>query len=170
LSFWKKLTQFKHDDIDNGDLFEAIIEITGKQDVKEAKFITGLAGLMGRIAYADSQIKPEEADGIIKVLIDYEVLNQKDAKELVKVMQDNISELLNVQDYLYTRFINETATLEQKINLLKSMFEIAVKDDVICVAEEKVLHQTAEALIIPRDEFIKIKRKNSSHLETLKNN
>ncbi len=105
------------------------------------------------------------------MLADHEVNAEEEAK--VKSFLRNISELEDDIDALYaearvgveeandlyqfTKVINESATLAQKMDLLKGLWHVAFADNEIDAYEDHRIRRISELLLMPHSEFIQAK-------------
>ncbi|MBD5772091.1 tellurite resistance TerB family protein [Marinomonas colpomeniae] len=105
------------------------------------------------------------------MLADHEVNEQEEAQ--VKSFLREVSELgddidilyqearTGVEDandlYQFTKVVNETATLEQKMLLLKALWRVALADNNIDAHEDHRIRRISELLFMPHSEFIQAK-------------
>jgi uncharacterized tellurite resistance protein B-like protein len=105
------------------------------------------------------------------MLADHEVNEQEEAQ--VKSFLREVSELGDDIDILYqeartgvehandlyqfTKVVNETATLEQKMLLLKALWRVALADNNIDAHEDHRIRRISELLFMPHSEFIQAK-------------
>ena len=96
------------------------------------------------VANADNDIDSREEDLIlskIKESIDTNVLTEK---EIFNVIQEESEK--RVSFYEIIKDINENLGKEQKIDVLKMLWQIAYADKVLDVDEEKIIRRSAEML------------------------
>ena len=96
------------------------------------------------VANADNDIDSREEDLIlskIKESIDTNVLTEK---EIFSVIQEESEK--RVSFYEIIKDINENLGKEQKIDVLKMLWQIAYADEVLDVDEEKIIRRSAEML------------------------
>ncbi len=96
------------------------------------------------VANADNDIDSREKDLIlskIKESIDTNVLTEK---EIFNVIQEESEK--RVSFYEIIKDINENLGKEQKIDVLKMLWQIAYADKVLDVDEEKIIRRSAEML------------------------
>jgi len=96
------------------------------------------------VANADNDIDSREEDLIlskIKESIDVDVLTEK---EIFNVIQEESEK--RVSFYEIIKDINENLGKEQKIDVLKMLWQIAYADEVLDVDEEKIIRRSAEML------------------------
>ena len=107
------------------------------------------------VANADNDIDSREEDLIlskIKESIDVDVLTEK---EIFNVIQEESEK--RVSFYEIIKDINENLGKEQKIDVLKMLWQIAYADEVLDVDEEKIIRRSAEMLGIKPSIVLKTK-------------
>lgn len=153
---------------DFGRLFDRIGELTVGYNESELKEVTATAGILGRVAYADTQITDDELKQIKTILQNESRLSSEVVNVVSSLIQDQKIELLTLEEHFYTRLANEVMTKEKKVALLKSMFKIAAADGTICLEEEKIIYITATSLKISKQELIELKRSFKEYLSVFK--
>ena len=129
-----------------------------KKEVKEEKpknlKLIALC-LAFEVANADNDIDDREMDLIlekIKNTIDISVLNEKEIYNVIKEESDK-----RVSFYDIIHDINTNLDKEEKIKILKLLWEIAYADEVLDVDEEKIIRRSAEMLGINPSIVLKTK-------------
>ena len=96
------------------------------------------------VANADNDIDSREKDLIlekIKNTIDVSILSEKEIYNVIKEESDK-----RVSFYDIIHDININLDKEEKINILRLLWEIAYADDLLDVNEEKIIRRSAEML------------------------
>ena len=129
-----------------------------KKEVKEEKpknlKLIALC-LAFEVANADNDIDNREMDLIlekIKNTIDISVLNEKEIYNVIKEESDK-----RVSFYDIIHDINTNLDKEEKIKILRLLWEIAYADEVLDVDEEKIIRRSAEMLGIKPSIVLKTK-------------
>ena len=129
-----------------------------KKEVKEEKpknlKLIALC-LAFEVANADNDIDDREMDLIlekIKNTIDISVLNEKEIYDVIKEESDK-----RVSFYDIIHDINTNLDKEEKIKILRLLWEIAYADEVLDVDEEKIIRRSAEMLGINPSIVLKTK-------------
>ena len=129
-----------------------------KKEVKEEKpknlKLIALC-LAFEVANADNDIDEREKDLIlekIKNTIDISVLNEKEIYDVIKEESDK-----RVSFYDIIHDINTNLDKEEKIKILRLLWEIAYADEVLDVDEEKIIRRSAEMLGIKPSIVLKTK-------------
>lgn len=100
--------------------------------------------LVFEVANADSDIDPREQSLILKKIkgsIDVGILSEK---QIFDVIKNESEKRISFYDIIHD--INSNLDQEEKINVLKMMWEIAYADGVLDVNEEKIIRRSAEML------------------------
>tara|TARA_Y100000768_G_scaffold379361_1_gene354986 strand:- start:360 stop:785 length:426 start_codon:yes stop_codon:yes gene_type:complete len=115
--------------------------------------------LMFEIAISDGNLDAAE----LKIIKDRAILvSGKDAKvsTVIKKIIDEAQE--SVSFYPFVKKINETHTSEEKIDLLKILWELVTADSVVDAYEENLYFKIAELLKVKRAKANQIKQQNSA--------
>tara|TARA_B100001115_G_scaffold161753_1_gene136914 strand:- start:394 stop:819 length:426 start_codon:yes stop_codon:yes gene_type:complete len=107
------------------------------------------------VANADDDIDDREMDLIlekIKNTIDISVLSEK---EIYSVIKEESDKRVSFYDFIYD--INTNLDKEEKIQILRLLWEIAYVDEVLDVNEEKIIRRSAEMLGIKPSIVLKTK-------------
>jgi len=107
------------------------------------------------VANADNDIDDREMDLIlekIKNTIDISVLNEKEIYNVIKEESDK-----RVSFYDIIHDINTNLDKEEKIKILRLLWEIAYADEVLDIDEEKIIRRSAEMLGIKPSIVLKTK-------------
>ncbi len=72
------------------------------------------------------------------------------------------------ENYLVTREFNRVASREQKMALLDCLFAVSAADHEITTAEDQVIRQIADELLLEHADFIQVRSTFREHLAVLK--
>jgi len=112
--------------------------------------------LIFEVANADNDIDTREKDLIlnkIKDSIDLSVLTEK---EIFDVIKDQSQERVSFYDIIHD--INNNLDKDKKIDILRTMWEVAYADKVLDVDEERIIRRSAEMLGIKPSIVLKAKQ------------
>ena len=112
--------------------------------------------LIFEVANADNDIDTREKDLIlnkIKDSIDLSVLTEK---EIFDVIKEQSQERVSFYDIIHD--INNNLDKEKKIDILRTMWEVAYADKVLDVDEERIIRRSAEMLGIKPSIVLKTKQ------------
>jgi len=122
-------------------------------DAKRARHLAAFAYLLGRVAYADLDIQPEEVEAMESILRDKGGLEADQARLVVKIVKVRNELFGRTEDYLVAREFKEITTREQRLKLLSCLFAVAAADDIILPEEETVIRQIVSELGLTLREF-----------------
>lgn len=137
-----------------GKLFATIEKLAAGRSVADIKRITGWAGLLGRVAYADLELAAEELAGIEQVLEEVHDFGQENARQVVELIEKERVQLLSIEDYVYTRLLNEVSSRQEKVELLKVLFRVAAADGTVAEPEEATIRLVCQGLLLDHADFI----------------
>jgi len=114
------------------------------------------AALMLEVGRADFSLQPAELDAIRDLLAHYFDLTSDE----VSLLSEEAGERVDAATCLYefTRVINDTASIEQKRELIGLMWRVAMADQALSQYEEHVIRKVADLLYLPHSNFIRAKQ------------
>lgn len=114
------------------------------------------AALMLEVGRADFSLQPAELDVIRDLLAHYFDLTSDE----VSLLSEEAGERVDAATCLYefTRVINDTASIEQKRELIGLMWRVAMADQALSQYEELVIRKVADLLYLPHSDFIRAKQ------------
>ena len=116
--------------------------------------------LIFEVANADNDIDTREKDLIlnkIKDSIDLSVLTEK---EIFDVIKEQSQERVSFYDIIHD--INKNLDKDKKIDILRTMWEVAYADKVLDVDEERIIRRSAEMLGIKPSIVLKTKQESKA--------
>lgn len=134
----------------------------------KARYLAAFAYLLGRVAYADRNVSPEEAAKMEEVLVEKGHLPVEHAVLIIEIARQQNRMLGHVDNFLVTREFNELASREQKRDLLTCLFAISAADKSISSIEDAEIRQIAGELLLEHNDFISARSAFRDHLEILK--
>ena len=164
---WPDLKKSKENE-EVGVLFSAVRESSSRIGDDEVKKITGFAGLLGKVAYADMDISSPELEKIRRVMVHVLKLDTPTVETLIDLMTEHRVQLFSIEDHLYARMINEVCTMDQKRLLLEALFSLAAADESISNAEDAAIWTVAKSLRFSHGDFIAARKRYRAHLDILK--
>ena len=151
-----------------GTLFEGIEGIIGDRPVDEIKLITGYAGLLGRVAYADLEITDDELARMHRVLASVLGLADDEVEAIVEILLRHRVQLLSLEDHVYARLVNDVADRPHKLKLLRALYEVGAADGSVREREDQEIRVISKALMLSHGDFIDARREFRDHLAVLK--
>lgn len=170
MSLWDVLgmgQRRRAEDPDLGLLFGGIERVLAGAPEAEIKLVTGYAGLLGKVAYADTEVTQEEGERIRRTLGAELGLGLGRVERIAELLEQERARLFTIEDYIYVRLVNEVADRDQKLALLRAMFAIAAADGSVRDREEQVIRVAAKGLLLSHADFIDARRQFREHLAVL---
>jgi uncharacterized tellurite resistance protein B-like protein len=114
------------------------------------------AALMLEVGRADFSLQPAELDVIRDLLAHYFDLTSDE----VSLLSEEAGERADAATCLFefTRVVNDTASIEQKRELIGLMWRVAMADQTLSQYEEHVIRKVADLLYLPHSDFIRAKQ------------
>lgn len=133
----------------------------------EAQFLACAGLLAARVAHADDHVSESERAAIRELFKTELSLTEEHAAAVTEIAI--ASELsLAIEYHLVTRKLNEFATKEQKLSLIRLLFQVAREDDITETESDKI-GGIASALLLSRSEYVQIRAEFSQYRSILKN-
>lgn len=151
-----------------GTLFTALDDQLSGFSEAEIKHLTGLAGLLGKVAYSDKDISKVELEEIKNILGRETKLSTTHCDILLEVLKTHTTALSGLEDYQYTRILDETLSREEKCAVLALLFSVAGADDSISSEEDRSINLIAKGLHLPHSDYIDARRPFLDKLDALK--
>ena len=168
LGFGTRQVAEEKDDEQLGLLFSEITRLLEGLKADEVKVVTGYAGLLGKVAYADMEISKEEIQNIRRVLREVLALDESPIAALIQILTEHRVQLFSVEDHLYTRLVNEVLTYTEKLKLLEALFSLAAADDDISQQEDAAIWTVAKGLKLSHGDFIASRKRFQKYLAVLR--
>ncbi len=113
------------------------------------------AALMFEVVRADGATKDDEINTLKQLLQEQFELPAAELDELIELAEQQSNEATSL--YQFTRLINDHFDAGQKLQVIASMWKIAVADGNIDRFEEHIIRRVAELVYIPHKDFIRSK-------------
>lgn len=134
----------------------------------QARYVAAFAYLLGRVAYADRDFRPEEADEITSLLEQHNHLPPDQARLVVDMIRRQNELFGGTEDYLVTREFKQVSTRDQRLGALDCLFAVAAADDIITAEEEAMVRQIASELGLSHAELVAARIPYSAKRSVLK--
>ncbi len=131
-------------------------------------YLAAFAGLLARIAYADSEISPAERKAMAKLLRERTELTADEARLVADVAARETAALSGIENHLLNRAFNAHATEAEKDALIDCLYALADTDNLISDIEDREIRRVAQALLVPNQRVIEIRSRYRDDLEILK--
>lgn len=121
---------------------------------EEIPYQKAVAALLMEVMLADHSVDEKEVEQVKCFLREISDLGD-DIDVLYAEAHSGVNEANDL--YQFTKVINNTATLEQKVSLLKGLWRVALADGDIDAHEDHRIRRISELLFMPHSEFIQAK-------------
>ncbi|WP_444994990.1 tellurite resistance TerB family protein [Aliikangiella sp. IMCC44359] len=132
-----------------------IINQEDNSDSQEHQLNLAVAALMFEMVYIDNQVTEAERLQLENILIKQYGLHEDEVSSISQLAK---LELESATDYYqFTALINQHFSKENKVNIIKQLWKIALSDGNISHYEEHYVRKIADLLFVPHSDFIKTK-------------
>ena len=126
-------------------------------DPNRARWIAGFALVLSRVAGADLDISPEEVREMERLVQERIGLPEDQAVLVVEIAKRQNLLFGGTDNFLVTRTLKETASHDEKMDLLRCLFAVSAANDSISSVEEAAITQIASELGLDRRELVEIR-------------
>ena len=141
-------------------------EALGNLEPERARFLASVALTLGQVAYADMEISEKETEKMLHILKTKMKLPEEQAKLAVSIVSERVL-FNNLDSSCVWDNLNELASMEEKKQLIHSLFHLATEDD-ISTEENHVIRLISDALLLSHKEFIEIRSQYDSRRSLMK--
>lgn len=114
-----------------------------------------VAALLIEVAMADHVFNEHELQSLQKLLQQKFSINPQQIHELIELAKEESSEATSLHQF--TRLVHEHCDQQEKFELLVSMWELALADQIVDKHEEYIIRKVADLIYVPHTEFIRAK-------------
>lgn len=138
-------------------LLKTLFELSPQQSDESRKHDVHLAAaaLLVEAARADFTEATVEITKLTQLLTTALKLEPTEVRELVTAAQERVEDATSL--YEFTRVINESCNLEQKLQLISAMWAVAYADGDLDKYEEHLIRNVADLLYVPHSNYIHCK-------------
>jgi uncharacterized tellurite resistance protein B-like protein len=129
-----------------------------------ARYLGAFAYLLGRVAHADHDVSPEETNAMEALVREHGHLPHDQAMIVVQLAKTNNLLFGGTANFLIAREFSALATYDQKLALMRCLFEVSATDDATSTAEEGEIHRIARELRINPPDLVALRVANRRHL------
>lgn len=134
---------------------------------ERARYLAAFAYLLSRVARADQYVSDEERQEMLRIVSEHGLTGEEAG--LVVDMARSQSELFgHAEDFVVARELQETATREQKLEILDCLFAVSAADLEISTVEDNEIRRISSELRLTHADFIGVRRNWRRHLGVLK--
>ena len=145
-----------------------VIAQLDQMDPERARFIAAFGYILGRVAYADMQISPEELRAMERIIMERGGLPEEQALIVVQTARTRAQLFGGTENFLVTREFSRIATREEKLALLDCLFAVAAAESGISTAEDNEIRQITNELGLGHPDFIAVRSRWKDQLSVFK--
>lgn len=135
--------------------FLALFEEAQHEDKTEHTIELATAALLSEVIRADNQINEQELAQFKHQLNHHFSLSDEELNALVSHGQTESEQAVDLIQF--TSVVNQKMGANERVRILKSMWEIAMADGYIDKFEEHTIRKVADLMHIPHSQYIKTK-------------
>jgi uncharacterized tellurite resistance protein B-like protein len=154
--------------VEETDTVRRIAEALDQMEPERARYISGFAYVLSRVARADLNISEIESREMERLVAGHGGLPEAQAVLVVQIAKTQQKLFGSTEDFLVTREFNKSAVREQKLALLDCLFAVAAADGVVSGAEDDAIRQVARELTLEHPDFIAVRSRYRDFLAVLK--
>jgi uncharacterized tellurite resistance protein B-like protein len=107
------------------------------------------------MARIDSEFSAEEQESLINILKKRYELSDEDAEQLIQASNEELEGSIDL--WRFTNLINRNYAIEEKLEIIRTVWEIAYADGKLDKHEDYLLHKLAELLHLTHKQLIDAK-------------
>jgi uncharacterized tellurite resistance protein B-like protein len=115
------------------------------------------AALLIEVMTIDGNMDQEEMDSVKSNLSKILELSDDEIQELIDLSQEEVSDATSL--YQFTKEINANFELQQKLDLMTALWQVALADDYLDKYEESILRKIADLIHLRHSEYVECKTK-----------
>lgn len=146
----------------------ATLEALDHLEPDRARHLAAFAYLLGRVAYADQHVSPEETGAMATLVGEHGQLSQDQAMVVVQLAKTSNLLFGGTANYEVAREFSATATYHEKLALMRCLFAVSAIDESISTAEESEIHRIANELRIDHPDLVALRVAHQRHLPGLR--
>ncbi|MFW5443612.1 MAG: TerB family tellurite resistance protein [Methylococcaceae bacterium] len=135
--------------------FDQHIALPSPDQLSEENIQLACAALFIEMMHIDDIVHADEHEMILNRMREIFSLSFDQANDLISIATQQRQQATDY--YQFTSLINKAYTQEQKITLIKSLWQIAYADGELDMHEEHMVRKLADLLHVPHLQFIKTK-------------
>ena len=122
-----------------------------------ARYLGAFAYLLGRVAHADQHVSPEETSTMEALVREHGQLPHDQAMIVVQLTKSSNLLFGVTANFFVALEFSALATHDQKLALMRCLFEVTATDEAISIDEEGEIHRIANELRINRPDLIALR-------------
>ena len=140
--------------------FDEHMKLSAPEESSTEKLQVACAALFLEMMIMDDEVKVQEQEAILSLMQQHFSLSSEQAASLLELAEQQRKQAIDY--YQFTSLINKAYSMEQKIQLVESLWKIAYIDGVLDMHEEYLVRKIADLLFVPHTAFIMTKNRVNS--------
>ena len=139
-------------------MFSRLLDFFRNEEESELQIDPPLAAaiLMFEVVWADHEVSDAEVAAMTDLLAKQFALDEHRVAEIVAESRSSHEESVGV--FPFTRVVNDNLSEEQKYEIIRSMWTIALVDNELDALEEHTIRRVADLIYLPHARFIAAKK------------
>jgi uncharacterized tellurite resistance protein B-like protein len=147
-----------------------IVRELDQLEPERAKYLAAFAYLLSRVARADLSVSEHETREMERIVAEYGELDGGQAVLVVQIAKSQGLLFGGTENYLVSKEFSDLASREDKLHLLRCLFEVSASDDSVSTAESNVIRQIADELRLDHRDYVGVRSEFREHLAVLRRN
>lgn len=144
--------------------FDEHLKLPAPEEPSEDKLQIARAALLLEMVTMDDKIEPIEQKTVLALMQQGFSLSLEQATTLFDLAEEQ--RIQAVDYYQFTSLINKSYSLEQKIELIESLWKVAFVDGNLDMHEEYLVRKISDLLYVPHSSLMKTKHRVKVDLES----
>ena len=120
---------------------------------REQALQTATVALLMEVARADHSVEDEERRAIQRIIERYYTVSAEQALEIANMAESHVNDMTSLHPL--TRLITRECSLEERISIVRLMWEVTFADGHVDKHEEHLVRKVADLLYVPHKQFIR---------------
>jgi uncharacterized tellurite resistance protein B-like protein len=152
------------------DTVRKIVDALDRLETDRARYLAAYAYILSRVARADLHVSALETGTMESTLCEHGGLTEDQSILVVQMAKHQNLLFGATEDFLVTREFNKITGVEEKLQLLDSLFRVAAAEGLVSVKEEEEIRQISRELGLEHSDYITVRSRYRDHLAVLKGN
>lgn len=135
---------------------------------ERARYLAAFAALLSRVAHADMKVSDDESRAMERIVVEHGGIPEEQAVLVVQIAKTQSLLFGGTEHYLVSKEFDRMSSREQKLALLRCLFEVCAADDSISTTEDGVVRQVADELGLEHGDFVAVRGEFRDHLAVLR--
>jgi len=167
MSLLKRLGLARSDPPPRSRLTAAVREHLERLPPERAEFVAAFAGLLARVARADTDVSDAERRALGRVIKRSAGLSAAESEAVADTVVHHTTTLAGIDYSSLTSTFNELGSQADKEKLIDCLYAVATADSTVSVVEDEEIRQVARALLLTHAQFIGIRTRYKEKLEVI---